>query len=172
MENWAVTLLTIAMLVVGLVGGFVLDKPEEVQVPGPEVIKEVLVEVPAECAEVEAVECSEGEASESILDLALEDFLIAVEDEEDESGEPVELLTCGTGNDEFDFDELSVSKVFDEWSVVFDDEETTVDFKVRMKYKETDERSCRETIKVRVHYEDDEDTLITDWNGYLFEIIP
>ncbi len=165
MENWVATLSIIVVLIVGIAAGFVLDKPEEVT-KEVEVIKEVAV--PAECPE--EVVCEEttvvdvgAVVDKSIRDAALSEFLMAVDDEEDEAGEDVKILACGST--EFDFDEISVSKVFDEWSVVFDDEETTVDFKVRMKYKETDEKSCRQTFEVRVHYEDDEDTKVTDWGG-------
>ena len=162
MENFWTTLLVIAALLVGVFGGAWGFSDTETVIKEVEVIKEVAV--PAVCEEPEALECPDAlgldvEVSDGLLEMALGDFLAAVEDEEDEAGEnDLEwLLTCGDG-DEFDFDELSVSRVDDDWSVVYDGDETTVNFEVRMKYKETDERSCRESYKVTVSYEEDEDT--------------
>ena len=154
MENFWITMMVIAALVVGLFGGAALFSTTETKIETKEVIKEVLVEVevPGETIEVEV----EVPREDFTLDTALEEFLSAVEDEEDEAGNELELLECD--GDDFDFDEISVSRVYDEWSVSYDDDETTVDFEVKLKYKEDDERSCRERFEVNVHYEDGEDT--------------
>ncbi len=162
MENWVGTLLVIAALVVGVFGGAWGFSDTETIIKEVEVIKEVAV--PAVCEESEALECPDAldldvEVSDGLLEMALGDFLIAVEDEEDEDGNLLELLECD--NETYDFDEMSVSKLDDAWSVAHDGDETTVEFEIRMKYKETDERSCRETFNVEVVYEDGEDTLIS-----------
>ena len=167
MDNWLVTLIVVIALVVGVFGGAWGFSDTETITKEVEVIKEVAV--PAVCEE-EAVECTwtdtldlDFEVSDGLLEMALGDFLIAVEDEEDEDGNTLELLECGVLNDrhEFDFDELSVSRVDNEWSVAYDRDRTTVDFEVRMKYKETDEKSCRQTFEVKVVYEDGEDTKVS-----------
>ncbi|HDZ27911.1 hypothetical protein LCGC14_2688430 [marine sediment metagenome] len=169
MENFWTTLLVIAALLVGVFGGAWGFSDTETVIKEVEVIKEVAV--PAVCEEPEALECPDAlgldvEVSDGLLEMALGDFLAAVEDEEDEAGndlEDLELLECGDGDNrhEFDFDELSVSKLDDVWTVEYDDDKTTVGFEVRMKYKETDERSCRETFNVEVVYEDGEDTEVS-----------
>jgi len=141
-----------ALLIGGLVGSFAFPTTNEVIV-NKEVIKEVPVEVVKEVVKEVPVE------SESPLDKALAEFLVAVEDEEDEAGNDVDALDCD--GDSYDFDEVSVSKVSDEWSVTYDGDKETVNFEVKLKYKESDSRSCRETYNVEVAYEQDEDTEVT-----------
>ena len=152
MDNLVSGLLMAVMLLVGIVGGAALFPTE----------KEVIVEVPGECEvcpECEVCETCEETIVEvpepSLLDLAVEDFMKAVEDEEDEDGNPVNALM------DYDFDEISISKVYDEYVIEYlDDDEYTVDFEIRLKYKEDGEASEKVTYKVKVHYEEDEDTLV------------
>ncbi|KKL50805.1 hypothetical protein LCGC14_2301830, partial [marine sediment metagenome] len=78
MENWLVTILVIAGLLVGGIGGAAWFPTTVTVTKEVEVIKEVLVEVPAECEEAEAVECAEGTtlvSDGSIIGGALEEFL-------------------------------------------------------------------------------------------------
>lgn len=151
-QFWAVGLIA---LIIGFSGGATLlggteTVYEDRDVPGETVIEEVevIVEVPGETVYEDR----------DYLGEALSEFLLAAEDEEDESGEDVEVLECD--GESFDFDELSVSRVYDEWSISFDDDgdERTVEFEVKLKYKEQDERSCRNTYDVTVDWELDEDT--------------
>lgn len=147
-QFWAVGLIA---LIIGFSSGALLlggteTVYEDRDVPGETVYEEVEVEVPGETVYEDR----------DYLGEALSEFLLAAEDEEDEAGEDVEVLECD--GDNFDFDELSVSRVYDEWSVSFDDDERTVEFEVKLKYKEQDERSCRNTYDVEVHWEEDEDT--------------
>ena len=175
MENFWTVLLVIAGLLVGVFGGAWGFSDTETVIKEVEVIKEVAV--PAVCEEPEELECPDAlgldvEVSDDLLEMALGDFLAAVEDEEDEAGndlEDLELLKCG--NETYDFDEMSVSKVSDEWIVVHDGDETAVGFEVRMKYKETDERSCRETYNVAVWYEEDEDTKVDVLDEDILDIL-
>ena len=155
MENFGVTLLVIAGLILGLFGGAIFFPTTEIV--DKEVIKEVLVEVevPGETIEVEV----EVPGEDFTLDTAIEEFMSAVEDEEDEAGLSVDALSCG--KTEYDFDEISVSRVYDKWSVEYDEEDTTVEFDVKLKYKEDDEKSCRLRYDVTVEYEEDEDTRVT-----------
>jgi len=86
------------------------------------------------------------------LDLAVAEFLQAVEDEEDEAGHDVIL------SDYYDSDETELSKVYDEYTITVDGDETIVEFSVKMKFKEEDETSERIRYYVTVILEEDEDT--------------
>jgi len=110
--------------------------------------KEVTVEVPGETIEVEVV--TEVEVDQRTD--ALAEFLKEVEDDDD-------LLKCGSH--EYDFDEISVSKLYDAYTVEVDDDEKTVTFEVKLKYDEDDEKSCKKTFDVEVFYEEDEDAEVT-----------
>jgi len=131
----------ILILLVGVLGGYVLIPAEVVT---KEVIKEVTVEVPIEVAGV----CTVVEEP-NLLDIAVNDFLDEVEDEDD-------LQRC-SGNI-YDFDEISISRLYDEYSINFNEDDYSVDFEIRLKYDEDDVRSCKETYNVNVFYEEDEDT--------------
>jgi len=71
-----------------------------------------------------------------------------------------ELFTCKKDNYDYDFNEISVNRVYDKYTVDVDDDDYTVSFSVRLKYDEDDERSCRETYDIEAYYEDDEDVEI------------
>ena len=89
----------------------------------------------------------------SQLELAKAEFLQAVDDEEDEAGNDVDVL----GN--YNFDEIEVIKVYDEYSILYDGDETTVDFKIRLKFDDGDDR-VKEDFEVTVTFEEDEDTIV------------
>ena len=155
MDNWISVVVMIALLIVGLLLGGVLFSTE----------KEVKVEVPGEC--VACPECEVCETCEevivevpapSLLDLAVEDFMKAVEDEEVNESDVNPLEVKGH---EYDFDEISVSKVYDDYTIEYDGDETIVDFYIKLKYKEDGEASEKEIYHVVVTYEEDEDTLVT-----------
>jgi hypothetical protein len=82
---------------------------------------------------------------------AVEDFLEYVDDED--------KTRCG--GDRYDIDEISISRVYDGYTVMIDEDDYQVDFKVRLKYDEDDERSCRKIFNVEAYYEADEDVNIT-----------
>jgi len=145
--NWPV-ILTVGIIAL-LLGGFsgatffpttdvvTVEKKVNIPVEVPViVIKEVEVQAPSD------------------LDRALAIFLKAVEDEEDEAGTELDLLMG------YDFEEVSVNKVYDEWTVEYDDDKTIVEFQVKLKYKEDGEKSEKETYNVRVTYEEDEDSIV------------
>ncbi len=90
--------LAVIFMAIFLVLGFVCGA---VFVPGDEVIKEVEVEVIKNVSVETIVEI----AAPSQLDLAKYAFLKAVEDEEDEAGNDVDVLGS------YDYDEIEVSKV-------------------------------------------------------------
>lgn len=154
MDNWIAVTLMVALLIVGLFAGAAFFSTEtEIEVP----------KVCEKCPECEVCEICEELIVEvpvpSLLDLAVADFMKSVADEEDEAGNDVNALRCKKHT--YDFDEISVSRVYDDYSIVVEDDKTTVTFEVRLKYDEDDERSCRDRYNVEVVYEDDEDTLVT-----------
>lgn len=143
MENTIVTIFVILALILGAVGGYVISPTEtiEVEVPGETIIE--TVEVPVE-VEVPGIS--------GYLTQAVDDFMEYIDDEE--------RFECGD-NVSYDFDEISVSRVYDGYSVYVDDEDSTVNFSIRLKYDEDDERSCREKFIVSAYYEEGEDVNIT-----------
>lgn len=86
------------------------------------------------------------------LSLAVAEFLIAVEDEEDEAGNEVDVLGS------YDFDEVEVSRVYDDFLVTYTKDTTTVEFSIKLRFDEDGEASEKETFDVEVVFEDDEDT--------------
>ena len=130
----------IAALLLGISGGFYLDNPEPVVVPVYRYVNntvevEVAVEVPVEY---------------TLLDDSLEVFLEEYEDDDD--------VVCAT--DEYDFEELTVRKVYDAYNVSYDGDDTTIDFKVKLKYDDDNDK-CYKTFDVNIFYEEDESPEIT-----------
>ena len=149
------------MLVVGLFAGaafFSTETEVEVQLPGEVVYEDKIVEVEI-CGEL--CECPVCE-DQDLLQLAVEDFMKAVEDEEVElNGEEINLLKVdGTGH-EYDFDEISISKVYDDYTIDYDRDEAIVTFDIKLKYKEDGEESKKVKYNVEVVFEEDEDTEVT-----------
>lgn len=84
-----------------------------------------------------------------------EAFLISEFSEQDD------LLLCN-GHD-YDESDVTISKTYDDYSVTkgdSDNQEVTVDFKVKLKYKESDLESCTRTLDASVFYEEDEDPVL------------
>ena len=143
-----VSLLCVLFLVLGVFSGSLLfprvnEVEIEVEVPGEIVYQNI--SVPAEEIEVQY----------DFLGVAVDEFLEAVEDEEDEAGNEIDVL----GN--YDFDEMKLRNVEDEWSLVYeDDDKYSVSFEIDLKFKEEGERSEVKSYNVEVFYEDGEDTEI------------
>ena len=145
MENTIVIILVALALVVGVVGGAVFTPNDvETKIEYQDRIVEKLVNVTVE----KLVEIPE----QDMLSLAIDAFLQAVDDEEDEAGNDVDVL----GN--YNFDEVEVSKVYNEHTVFYNDDETTVDFSIRLRFKEDDSVAEKITYDVTVTFEEDEDT--------------
>jgi len=152
MERTLSVILIVLALVLGLVCGVIFTPSENC-----EVCKtcEVCPAIP-ECEVCEVCEvaepCDTCEAtSNELLDLAIEDVLDYLEDED--------KLICD--NNEFDRDEVSVRKIYDTYSIEYDDDEYTVAGKVKLNFKEEDEKRCREVFDFTVFYDPDEDPEIT-----------
>jgi len=118
---------------------------------------ETIVNVPVEkIVNVSVVELVEMPAPD-MLSLAVDAFMQAVDDEE---------VINGTGSDEadimgqYDFDEIETNKVYDEYNVSYDDEVTTVDFSLRLRFDNDDDVE-KESYVVKVVFEEDEDTIVS-----------
>ena len=140
MDKTVCTILVVLALIIGLTAGFSVGEAQEI-----ETIVEVPVEgepypVPGENITIDTTPDYFGDA-ESF-------FLEEVEDTD-------RLLRCD--GHEYDFEDISVSKVYDERTLTFDDDELTVDFKIKLVYDEDDSRSCRKTFYPSVFYEEDEE---------------
>jgi len=151
-QFWAVGV--IALLLGGLAGSMVFSTETEV---------EKIVTVKSDCPACEVCEvCPEVEETETIvanelLNKAVEDFMEAVDDGEDEADKDLEWVSEVDGH-EYDFDEISISKIYDDYSVSYDDDEYAVTFRIKLKYKEEDKDSEKVKYDVTVFYEPDEDT--------------
>ena len=136
---WWIAFVVLALLV-GLAGGFALDK-------------EVVCDEPIVCADPEVVIINQTVEVEvevdSSLDLLDSSILLFIEELDD-----ADRLSCG--GIEYDDDELSVRKVFDKFNIEYDDDDKAIDFKVKLKYNDGDDR-CYKTWNVNVIYEDGED---------------
>ena len=151
--NWPVLLIVIAAL---LVGGFVgsmsfpVEKIVEKEVPVEKIV-EVPVNVPVPvCSDLCCTDvCSE--TPEDLLEKAIDDFLVYMDDEDE--------LSCG--GDEFDLDEVNVAKVYDEYKIEYDGTDYTVYGTVKLNFKQDDEKRCRDTYDFSVFYEEDEEPEVT-----------
>lgn len=140
MENTLSVTLMIAFLLIGAVGGAVLA-PEKTEIEY--VDKEVFVDVPVETI----VEIS----APNQLDLALLAFLDAVEDDD------INFDYLG----DYKFDEFEVYRIYDAYTVAYDDEFTNVDFKVKVRFDQDDMPSEKVVHNVTVIFEEGEDTEVT-----------
>ena len=148
MENTIVGIFVILALVLGLVGGAVItpNQTETLTVYQDKIV-EVPVEVPVETlVEVEAP---------NQLDLAVAAFMLAVEDEEDEAGNDVDVLG------KYNFDEVEISKIYKDHNVSYEDDITTIDFSIKLRFDQDDESAKKKTYDVKVIFEEDEDTEIS-----------
>lgn len=141
MDKNLATILIVFGLIIGFSTGFVVSPTET-----KEVVKEVFVDVPVE-VEVEKLVADSSE----YLNLAVEDFMGYVDDEE--------LFECS--DYEYNIDEISIVRVYDNWNLDFDDEDYTVAFSIKLEYDEDDERSCKKVYEVEAYYEADEDVEVS-----------
>ncbi len=138
MEKTLSVILILLSLFLGIIGGAVFAHDVEIK----EVEVEKIVEVPLE---VEVL--VEVPSAEAFLNAAVVDFMKHVDDKE--------IFECGS--DEYNFNEISISRVYDRFELEFDDEDYLVNFKIKLEYDEDDEKSCYETFNVEAYYEESED---------------
>lgn len=149
-ENMDKTLAVVLMLITLLVGlglgsvAFPIEKviyqDKIVEVPGETIIKNV--------TDTKVVKTFDASL---LIDPAIDDFFDELDDSDD--------LVCGRY--EYDLSDVSVSKIYDAYSVEFDDEDYTISFKVKLDFDEDGERSCKKTFDVEAFYEEDEDVVIS-----------
>ena len=153
MENTIVTIFVILALALGFVAGAVIIPGEtKTEIEYQDKIVEKVVNVTVEkLVEIPAPD---------MLSLAVDAFLIAVEDEDvlDDDNE-VDVLSDYT-NASYRFSEMEVNRVYDDWSVSYVDDKTIVDFNIKLRFDEDDEPSERVRFDVTVTFEEDEDTIV------------
>ncbi len=140
MENTLSVILCLAFLLIGVVGGAVL-------VPGE-----------AEIEYVDRVEYVNNTVEKVVeihapdqLDLALSEFSIAYEAEEDAAGNDVNVLGS------YHSDEVSVKKIYNDYVVSFNEDGYEVNFEVKMRFENKDDVDF-DNYNVTVIFEDNEDT--------------
>jgi len=141
-----VAVFALLALLVGFALGAVLMGKDVV------VTNEVVKEVPVNVSVEKLVEIP----APNMLDLAVAEFLQAVEDEEDEAGRDVLLDEL---EDNYYFDELEVRSVDDKYTVEYDGDKTTVYFSIDLRFDDGDDRD-KSTEDIKVVFETDEDTKI------------
>ena len=153
MGNDTIALWIIALILAAIVGaviGFAMHANCEECIEC-EICPECEVCEECEVIECEVVEC--GSTPADLLDTAIDDLLEHMDDED--------LLECK--NNSYDADEVTVKKIYDEFSVEYDVDkyDYVVSGKVKLSFKQEDESRCRDTVKFTVSYEEDEDPFVT-----------
>lgn len=143
MEKTLSTLLIILGFLVGVAIGAVII---------PQEVKTITVEKPVEVIKTvnNTVEVPVEVYKDHLSDATML-FLKELEDDD-------ELLFCD--GHEYDIEDVELSKVYDKYSVTFDDEDKTVDFTAKLRYKESDLESCTNNFDVTVFYEEDEKPVV------------
>lgn len=152
---WA--LLVVLAIVCGFIGYMAAPNAVVETVPGEDIPFEVPVQANLDkIAELEAELAAPTIVEPMILDfnIFLDQAILDVAAELDDEDE---FLTCD--GDEFDDDEITVSRIYDDWSYTQNDnDEYTVEFEAKYKFDDDkDLRACRETRAYSVFYEDGED---------------
>lgn len=112
-----------------------------------------VINVPGQDVEVivnQTVEVPTADTS-LLLDQAVSDFLTEVDNDKN-------LRKCD--DDKYRLSEISTDQVDEDYSILIEDKDYTVDFEIELRYKESDLRSCYETYEVEAYYEDTEDVEI------------
>lgn len=129
-------------------GASFFPKTEEVIVE-----KIVSVEVPVETiVEVEKV----IEVEKDYVADAVAKFMKAVEDEEYEAVNETEVLG------DYDFESVSIRKIYKDYKISIDKDETAVEFNIKLKFVEDDESVFREfNVIVTDFVDEDEESKVT-----------
>ena len=117
--------------------------------------KNVSVEVPVETiVEVEKV----IEVEKDYVADAVAKFMKAVEDEEYEAENDVEVL------ENYDFESISIRKIYKDYKVSIDKDETVVEFNIKLKFVEGDESEVKKFNVIVTDFvdEDKESTVFVD----------
>lgn len=136
MDNKTAAVSLVLVAVLGVLAGFYFDNPDTI------VEKEYITEYVNNTCGITICEPT----THNLIDDALAEFLYEYEDDD--------RVRCD--GDEYDFEELTVRKVYDEYSVSYDDEDKTIEFKTKLKYNDGNDK-CYKTFDVEVFYEEGED---------------
>jgi len=146
MENTLAVIFIVLSLLVGAISGVVLTPADtiEIEVPGETVYQNVTVEKIVEVA------------APNQLEIAVAEFMNAVENEEDEADNRVNILD----NMDYNFDEVSIKEVSDDYTIaVTNDRDTTeVNFEIKLKFKDSHDKYETASYDVTVTFEEDEYT--------------
>ena len=140
------TVVTVAIfvLLVGMLVSYALF-PREV-----EVVKTITEKVPVEVEKIVELKVVE-DIKEAYLLQAIQDVLTDLDDDD--------LFECN--GDDYDLDEVNVNKIYDAFSVTYlDDDKYEVSGKVRLNFKQDDEKRCRDVLDFTVTYEEGEDPVV------------
>jgi len=144
-NGWIIGSVIAALLIGGILGAVLF--PKEVTVE-----KVIEKEVPVEkTIEVEVEKEIPMDIEKTYLKPAIDEVINYMDDED--------LFTCG--GDDYDKKEVSVNRIYDEWSIAIGEDDYEVCGAVKLKYKEEGEKSCREKIDFCVYYEEDEDPVVS-----------
>ena len=159
MENTIVTIFVILALIVGAVGGAVFTPNKtEIEIE----YQDKIVEVPVNVTVEKLVEIP----APDMLSLAVDAFLIAIDDEEYDDDAATEDLKEALSH--YDFDEMEINRIYNDYTISYEDDLTIVEFKVKLRFDEDDEISEKITTMVKVIFDEDEDE---DTEVELFEVI-
>lgn len=125
----------VLVLVLGLFSGAMLFPKT--------IVEEKIVEVIQEPEIINETVIKTEYIERPYLDSAISEFLKYVEDEDSILGD-------------YDFDSISVRRIYDEYSVSFDEDEYAVEAKVSLKFKEEDLSTKTEVYEFKVTFEDGE----------------
>lgn len=166
--------LAILTLIVGLFAGAFLFPKTVVDNSGVVTLEEALaasnakivslenslVESEATLNELKAKELIEVEAKEVVVEKdyvadAVAKFMKAVEDEEDEAENAVEVLG------DYDFESVSIRKISKDYKVSIDKDKTVVEFNIKLKFVEGDESEVKEyDVTVTDFVDEDKETTV------------
>ena len=145
--GWLLAILAVLLIMssytLGRVTGPVrtVTEKEFVDVPGETVYEDVIVEVVSSTTD-----------TTPLLEAAIDDFMVEVEEEED-------LQVCD--EDEYDIDQIKVKRLYDAYTLNIDEDEHEVVFRIKLKYLDEDvEEKCYNSYDVSVFYEPEEDPVI------------
>ncbi len=144
------SLLMVLCLLVGVVAGASMFPIHKTEIKEVAVEKEVIKEVEVEVEKIVEVEV-EVPIENTFLEDSVEEVMKYLDDED--------MFVCD--NNTYDSDEVVISKIDDNWKVEYDEEDYTVSGNLRLKFKESDLRSCRESFDFEVFYEESEDPEVT-----------
>ena len=155
---WIVTII-LALIVGGFITyGAFPRTVTEIEIEKEEFNYDVFMSLCPVCEICEICEvCPEPEITEKdYLGEAVSDFMEYIEDEGEEEG----YWECGDWL--YDFDQISVRKVYDNWNQEWDNKDYTIDFEIKLRYLDKDfEEKCYNNFDVSIFYELDEDPVIS-----------